>query len=148
AARAPGLPEQVTEVKRLAAPAGEAAGPAEAAGEAGATPAGEQPAGLVVLRPPLVVGQHVVGLGDLLEPGLGLRVVRVLVRVQVAGQLAVGLLDGRRVGVLRNAQRGVVVLLDEVPSAHRAPPLVLSRTTARRRAPGRRRPEPPGPRGR
>ena len=45
----------------------------------------------VVGLPLLGVGEHVVGLGDLLELLLGLRA-RVDVRVQLAGQLAVGLL--------------------------------------------------------
>ncbi len=77
----------------------------------------EQPAGLVVLRPSLGVGEDVVGLGDVLEAVLGCGVVRVLVRVQLAGQLPVRLLDGRAVGVLGDAQGRVVVLLDEVPGA-------------------------------
>ena len=41
----------------------------------------------------LVVGQHVVRLGDGLEPLLGLGVARVVVGVQLPGQLAVRLLD-------------------------------------------------------
>ena len=51
--------------------------------------AAEQRAGVVVLLAPLVVGQDVVGLGDLLEALLGRRVALVGVRVVLAGQLAV-----------------------------------------------------------
>ena len=46
----------------------------------------------------LGVGQHLVGVRDLLEPLLGRRV-GIDVRVQLAGQLAVGLLDRVAVGV-------------------------------------------------
>ena len=57
----------------------------------------------VILGPRPGVGQHVVGLGDLLEPLLG---GRILVHVGVIGarQLAVGPLNLLRTGGPRNAQ--------------------------------------------
>ena len=70
---------------------------AEVGGEgAGATPAPteapEEPAGVVLLA--LVgVGERVVGLLDVFETLLGSGVVRIAIRVVLAGQLAVGLLD-------------------------------------------------------
>ena len=90
--------------------------------------AGEQLAGLVVLLALGRVGEHAVGLGDLLEPRLGLGVARVLVRVQVARELAVDLLDLGRRRVLGDAERLVVVLLDVVLGTHRsASPLFRGR---------------------
>src|SRR6266536_2395966 len=112
--------EEVGHVERRAAgrPTGEAAAEAARA---------EQCPRLVVLLAAAVVGEHVVCLGHVLELGLGVGVARVLVRMQLAGELAVRLLDVGGRGVLRDAQRLVVVLLDVVPGAHRAsPPLVLS----------------------
>ena len=47
----------------------------------------------VVLGPLLLVAEDLIGLGGLLEPGLGLGVIGVLVRVVLDGQLPVGLLD-------------------------------------------------------
>ena len=103
--------EQVAEVERLRRPAaGAAAGQPPRAGTPPA-PNSDRASSYSPRR--LVVGEHVVGLGDLLEPRLGLGVARVLVRVQVAGELAVRLLDVRRGGVLGDAQRGVVVLLEK-----------------------------------
>ena len=66
----------------------------------------ERVAAEVVQLALLRVGEHLVGLGDLLE---ALLLVRVHVRVQLAGQPPVGLLDllGRRVP--RDAEHGVVV---------------------------------------
>src|SRR5690606_11827864 len=58
---------------------------------------GHRPHGVVLLAL-LGVREHRVGLADLLEPGLGGGVTGVLVRVVLAGQLAVCLLDGRLVG--------------------------------------------------
>ena len=63
----------------------------------------------VVPAPRLRIGQDVVGLGDVLEPVLGPRVV-VDVRVVGAGQLAVGALDVLLAGVPRHAQDLVEVL--------------------------------------
>jgi len=57
---------------------------------------GEQRAHLVVLLTTGVVREHVVGLGHILEARLGLCVIRILVRVQLTRELAVGLLDVRR----------------------------------------------------
>src|SRR5512139_120641 len=115
-ARAPAA-EHVAQVERVA--------PARPARAGRATPEAarpEQGAGLVVLPPTLVVGEHVVGLGDLLEPLLGRSVTPVGVGVELPGELAVGLLDLVRGGVLGDAERLVVVLLQEVLGAH-APPL-------------------------
>src|ERR1022692_3882100 len=78
--------EQVAEVE-----------PAEPALGASATrrtePAAEEGTGLVILLAPLLVGQHGVCLGDLLESLLRRRVALVRVRVVLAGELAVRLLD-------------------------------------------------------
>ena len=89
---AAGTAEDVGDVER---PAARLPAAAESAREPAAA---EQRTRLVVLLALGRVRQHVVGLGDLLEPRLGLRVARVLVRVQLTGQLAVRLLDlaGRR----------------------------------------------------
>ena len=64
---------------------------------------------LVVLRPLLGVGQHLVGLVDLLELLLGGLVAGVHVRVVLLRQLAIGLLDGRLVRALLEAKDLVVV---------------------------------------
>ncbi len=122
-------PEEVGQVERDAT-----AGAARAAGHAEAARA-EQRARLVVLLALRRVGQHVVGLGDLLEPLLGLRVPGIGVGVVGAGQLAVGLLDVGLARVLGDAEGGVVVLLDVVARAHRRPSSLSSRWP-RRQAPG------------
>ena len=83
-----GLPEQVAEIE-----AGTTRHPRRNRREAAEGTGGHQVARLVVLLALVVVGQHVIGLGDGLELLLGLLVAGVLVRVQVPGQLAVGLLD-------------------------------------------------------
>src|SRR6185437_9948236 len=112
------LPEQVVQVEGRAT--GAAAARTEPAREAAARHAtAEQRPRLVVLAPARLVREHPVRLGDLLEPGLRLGVTRVLVRVQLAGELAVRLLDVRTGGVLGDAQGLVVVLLHEVLGAHR-----------------------------
>src|SRR5690606_13572294 len=111
-----GAPEQVVQVE-----AGAGGGPEPtrepAAGEPAAT-TGEERARLVVLATLLLVGQHPVRLGDPLEPGLGLGVAGVGIRVQLTGEPPVRLLDlvGRSVG--GHAQLAVVVLLDPVPLGH------------------------------
>src|SRR5439155_1009560 len=121
-AGAAALPARLAERERALVAGHQPAAQTRRAGvRLGAHPGTGQRPGLVVLPPPLVVGQYVVGLGHLLEPGLGLAVARVLVRVQLTGELAVRLLDVRLAGVLGDAQRGVVVLLQEVLGAHRAP---------------------------
>src|SRR5690606_13209535 len=79
----------------------------------------------VVLLTLLGVGEHRVGLADLLEPGLGLRVALVLVGVMRARELAVGLLDLGGVGVLGDTERGVEVLLQPVLPGHASPPPVV-----------------------
>src|SRR5581483_8790712 len=99
----------------------EAAGAARAGTEAAV---GEERAGLVVLLAPLGVGEHVVGLGDLLEALLGLAVALVGIRVELAGELAVRLLDLGGGGVLGHPEDLVVVLLHIVLGAHRS--LLLS----------------------
>jgi hypothetical protein len=63
----------------------------------------------VVLAALLGIGQHLVGLGGLLELGLGIRVVGVDVRVQLPRQAPEGLLDRRLVGIPGHAQDLVVV---------------------------------------
>ena len=117
----------------VAAPAGAAARPPRArAGaeervhdvaerEPGAEPArpgrpgpGERVGPQVVHLALLRVGEHLVGLRDLLEPLLGLRV-RVDVRVQLTGQPPVSLLDLVRVRVPPDAQNGVVVVRHRLP---------------------------------
>src|SRR5262249_19578953 len=81
--------EDVAEVGEAAAPAGKTSPrtPPAARPEAAEHPAG------VVLLPLLGIRERVVGLLDLLELLLGLGVVGVPVRVPLAGELAVGLLD-------------------------------------------------------
>ena len=124
-----GVAEQVAHVEGLPAPAGETA-PREAAGTARetapeGTAAGEHLPRLVVLPALLLVREHPVGLGHRLEAGLGLRVARVGVGVQLAGELAVRLLDlvlGRAGG---DAQLTVEVLLDPVPLSHDTSSLAL-----------------------
>src|SRR5674536_360731 len=98
----------------------EAAARTAGAGAAGHPEAGaaEQRARLVVLLAPLLVRQDVVGLGDLLEPFLGLGLALVRVRVVLASQLPICFLDVRRLGVLGYANCLVVVLFDEVFSTH------------------------------
>ena len=63
----------------------------------------------VIGRAAVGVGQHLVGLGRLLELLLGLRVVAVDVGVQLAGELAERLLDLGVVGVAGDAEHLVVV---------------------------------------
>src|SRR6266540_3187755 len=87
------------------------------------TAAAEQPARLVVLLALLGIADHVVRLGDLLEPGLSGGVPGVGVRVVLARQLAVGLLDLVGIGGLGDAENLVEVLLEPVLRAHPTPPL-------------------------
>src|SRR5690606_29519398 len=93
----------------------------------------------VVLLALLGVGEHRVGLADLLELRLSLGVPGVVVRVVGAGELAIGLLDGGRIGVLGNTESRVEVLLQPVLTAHPAPPalvVLVTLTAVRRRPPG------------
>ena len=66
---------------------------------------------LVVLLALVVVAEYFVGLVDFLEFAFRLRVIGVHIRMVLAGQLAVGLLDLVLGGRLLDAQRFVVVLV-------------------------------------
>src|SRR5665647_2276380 len=105
--------EQVAEDVREAG----AGTPGATRGEAGATVAHRTDG--VVLLALLGTGQDGVGLTDLLEPLLGCLVPRLLVGVQLAGELAVGLLDRGRVGICGDAENRVEVLLEPVLAGHR-----------------------------
>src|SRR5215469_6485942 len=72
---------------------------------------GPQVVHLALLR----VGEHLVGLRDLLEPLLGLRV-RVDVRVQLPGEPPVGLLDLVRARVAADPEDAVVVVHNQDPA--------------------------------
>src|SRR5690606_14827831 len=81
----------------------------------------------------LRVLEHLVGLGDLLEARLGLRLLAD-VRVELAGQLPVGLLNLLRRGGPRDVQRLVVVLeLHAAPSRCRSPGATRPRELGRER---------------
>src|SRR6266581_2254267 len=69
-------------------------------------------------RPPVLVGQHVVRLGDLLEALFRFGVTLVGVGVELAGELAVRLLDLVGGSGLADAKDLVVVLLEEILRAH------------------------------
>src|SRR5439155_13791870 len=72
----------------------------------------------LVVEPALVgVGEDVVRERDLLEPLLGLLVPRVQVRVILAGELAVRLLDVLGLGVFRDTEDGVEILRVRHPRA-------------------------------
>src|SRR6266516_3536997 len=106
-------PEQVAEIKAettAARAAGWSAHP-EAVSP-------KQRAGLVVLLAPLLVGQHVVRLGDLLEALFRFGVTLVGVGVELAGELAVRLLDLVGGSGLADAKDLVVVLFEEILRAH------------------------------
>ena len=74
---------------------------------------------LVVELAALGVGEHLVGLGELLEALLGRRVVRVGVRVQLAREAAEGLLDLGLARAALDAEHLVVVALRLL--SHRVP---------------------------
>jgi hypothetical protein len=106
--------EEVAEAARVAGAAG-----VEVKLPVGATPAGWRPEFLA--RPPLIsqvivgrplfrVLQDLVGLVDLLEPGFRVRLLAD-VRVKLARQLTVGLLDSRLGGVARHPQGLVIVFV-------------------------------------
>src|SRR5688572_5767959 len=86
---------------------------------------------LVVGRPLLRVGQHFVGLVGLLEMLLGLRVVRIAVRMPLHGQLPVGLLDVLFGRVPVYAEHLVVVALRHASAFPQLPaqPAFLSLTS-------------------
>jgi len=77
---------------------------------------GERVRTQVVHLPLLRVGQHLIRLGDFLEPLLGLRV-RVDVRMEFPGQPAVGLLDIVRACVAADPKDPVVVVHGHDPAA-------------------------------
>jgi hypothetical protein len=77
--------------------------------------AGVLPLG-VVLTALLRIGEDVVGVRDLLEPLLGGRVIGVGVRVVLARQRPVGLLDGLVVRRFRDAEDRVEVLVVQLCS--------------------------------
>src|SRR5699024_897777 len=90
---------------------------ARAAGGEPGTAAGHRADG-VVLTTLLRVGEHGVRLADVLELLLGRGVPLVAVGVVLLGELAVGLLDRRLVGVLVDAEDGVEVLVQPVLTGH------------------------------
>src|ERR1035438_4250036 len=118
--------EQVAETTPCIAGAAEDVAQVEAAEAALSRPlsrghpeaAAEHRARLVVLLAPLLVGEHRVRLGDLLEALLSRGVALVRVRMVLAGQLAVRRLDLGRLRGLGDPQGLVVILLEEVLSAH------------------------------
>src|SRR5262245_7875730 len=107
-------PEDVAEVEAAELAAG-------AAGYPGAARSEQRPR-LVVLGAPFGVGQDVISLGDLFKSLLRCRVALVRVRMILACELAVCLLDllGRR--TLTDPESLVIVLLEEVLRTQRAPP--------------------------
>src|ERR1017187_7581658 len=70
---------------------------------------GERVGSHVIHLPLARVGEHLIGLGDLLEPLLGLRV-WIDIRMQLPGQPPVGLLDLVRTRVVPDAEDGVVIV--------------------------------------
>ena len=108
-------PQQVAEVLGATAPA---------TGHATAhEPAGAEPTEFVVLLARLLVADDGVGLSVLLEALFRRRVVGVGVRVVLAGEAAVGLLDLRSRGVPVHTEHGVVVLLEPFTLwGHGSPP--------------------------
>ena len=139
--------EASEEVRDVAEVEVEVPAAAAAAGKSGA-PVGRAEG--VVLLALLGVREHVVGALDLLEALLGLLVARVRVRVVLARELAVGLLDLVLRRALRDAERVVERFRSRrhsAPSARRPPP---SQAAARGRrggspsgAPRSRRPPRP-----
>src|ERR1017187_9729223 len=76
---------------------------------AGASGRGERVGSHVIHLPLARVGELLIGLGDLLEPLLGLRV-WIDIRMQLPGQPPVGLLDLVRTRVVSDAEDGVVIV--------------------------------------
>src|SRR6185503_10393634 len=107
---AAGVEDPRQDVRERAEVGGGRAAPGPAAGGAPeGIAAGEHRAAPVVLLALVRIAEHVVGLGDRLEALLGPRV-GVRVRVVLARELAVGLLDVLLGGLLVDPQRLVVVL--------------------------------------
>ena len=86
------------------------------AGTEPAEPGGAHVAHLVVSLALVLITQHVVGRGDLLEAGLRVGVAGIGVGMELLGELAVGLLDLSGGGVLGHAEDAVVVLLEPLSS--------------------------------
>ena len=90
------------------------------AGTAASCAAHARMAEAVVFGPFLLVAQDLIGLGCLLEPPLGIRVIGILVRVVLDGQLPVGLLDVGLAGPSVDAEDFVEVALghacDQLPT--------------------------------
>src|SRR6478609_1374631 len=122
-AGSPGIAEDVAHVEAAGTRSG--SGSSAGAGEAAERTGGHQVAGLVVLLALRVVRQDVIGFGNRLELVLGALVARILVRMQVTGELAVGLLDLGARRVLRDAKLLVEVLFVIVLGAHPEPPFSL-----------------------
>src|SRR5262249_8722589 len=101
------LPQEFVEVNALGAEVdGRSAGPSLPAPEATeAALWGEAEA--VVLLPLFLVAEDIVGVLDFLEPGLGLLVARVTVRMVLPRQLAVGAFDFVFAGAARHAEHFV-----------------------------------------
>ena len=102
-AAAEDVAEDVAEGREDVADVGEAAAEAAAARSLVAE--------AIVEAPLLRVGEHLIGLGGLLETRLGFLVARVAVRMQIERELAVGSLQLGGVGVAAHAQDFVVVSL-------------------------------------
>src|SRR5919106_1229234 len=120
--------EQVAQIPEVA----DVARPLEVAAARRAGPGEEARPDLVVLLALLRIGEDVVGALDLLEALLRLRIPRVRVRVVLAGQLAVRLLDlgrGRGLGDSEN--------LVEIPHADDAPWEITTRAGRTTRSPRR-----------
>src|SRR5699024_6460716 len=96
----------------------EAAPATGATGTCGEPRAAAHRADGVVLLALLRVGEDRIGLADVLETLLRRLVARVGVRVPLAGQLAVGLLQRLVVDVLLDAEDGVEVLVHPVLAHH------------------------------
>ena len=102
------LPEQIPESRHI--------------GGVEREPAGVRPetSNLVVLGALLLVSEHVVGGGDLLEALLGRAIAWVLVRMQLAGEFPVRLGDGTVIGASIHTEHGVVIGVEPLAlSAHR-----------------------------
>ncbi len=85
----------------------------------------------VVGRLLLRVFEDLVGLVDFLEASLGRRVSRILVRMQLHGELAEGALQGLFIGVAGNAQNFIIVAFghrwsrgQRIPDGASRPPAV------------------------
>ena len=73
---------------------------------------------LLITTPLLGVGEHFVGLTDLLEPRFSLGITRVDVRVVLARQAAKGFLDGIGIGAAINTEHLEIVLVSAACHTH------------------------------